>query len=58
MNRGNIISLRLSESELKKIDLASQLFNMKKSEVIRKAIGDYIKFIEFEEEGDNNGQTE
>ena len=56
MNRDNIITLRLSESECKKLDFASQLFNIKKSMLIRKAIGEYLKFIEFESEVDNDAK--
>lgn len=58
MNRDNIITLRLSESEYKKLDFVSQLFNVKKSMLIRKAIGEYLKFIEFESEVDNDAKTE
>ena len=58
MKRDNIITLRLSESEVKKLDFASQLFNIKKSMLIRKAVGEYLKFIEFESEVVNDAETE
>ena len=58
MKRANIITLRLSESEVKKLDLASQLFNIKKSKLIRNALGEYLNFIEFESEVVNDAETE
>lgn len=58
MKRDNIITLRLSESEVKKLDFASQLFNIKKSKLIRKALGEYLNFIEFESEVVNDAETE
>lgn len=58
MKKDNIITLRLSEIELKKLELASQLFNIKKSMLIRKAIGEYLNFIEFESEVVNDAETE
>ena len=57
MKRDNIITLRLSEIELKKLELASQLFNIKKSMLIRKALSEYLNFIEFESEVVNDAET-